>query len=205
MNVYKNTSGELFTVTDDEQRAAYAWDVRELPEVRRRTTKAEAAAFLEQRAAVWSLVVKYLPLAKDALRRLRFAGDNEEMLWAVGVSCLISCVRLHDPTQSEFKTYARRALFNSYVRVIRRQRRGEAKRHDLHDMHKAPDEPELHLLDEVQYLMDGLDPHDRTLLILRYYREMTVRQIAAVAGVGIGTAVKLLREATAKARRRLES
>ncbi len=79
--------------------------------------------------------------------------------------------------------YARRVLVNTCLRMLSR-RRPELVTADV------PDRPDSHdpgLRVELMDALAGLNPNDRTVLVLRYLDDLSVTETAAVLGVAEGT------------------
>jgi len=200
--VFQNTSGEPFTLSKDGERAAYAFDVRPVPKVQRSVSPRLAKAFLDQRTAIWEIVIQNTGLAYKALQILQYYGDMEEMVHEHGIPCLLRCVESFDSTKAAFSTYAMKSLIRTFLRQIKKLR---ATQHQPIYGYEKPyyENPELDSKDTVQYILSCLSKHDRMLLVLRYYKELTLREMADVAGVGLSTMHKLMTQAQGRARRLL--
>lgn len=82
-------------------------------------------------------------------------------------------------------------------------KRAKKRRHENLDFHDAQEEQQdlVSLHDEVQSMLSGIDPYQRSLLIMRFSCEMTYEQMACALGVTKSIAREYLLEALAAVRR----
>lgn len=97
----------------------------------------------------------------------------------------------------QLEAYVRRAMLNQYVDSRRRLKRRDATRHLLVD---APhhDDDRVAVADEVRRALSTLSPRQRACVVLRYYEDLTVAEIAAELGCAEGTVKRHLADARAK-------
>ena len=83
------------------------------------------------------------------------------------------------PQPESLEGYVRRAVLNTYLDGFRRRKRWAAVRHLLvdEDDGAAPDSRVADTLDVAAALAD-LSPRERACVVLRFYEDMTVAQIA---------------------------
>lgn len=99
------------------------------------------------------------------------------------------------------EAYVRRAILTTYIDGFRRRRRWEAVRHLF-----RPDDdavgPEVHVTDRLDLLtaLEALSPRQRACIVLRYYQDLTVPQIADALALSTGAVKRYLSDAV----RRLE-
>ncbi len=167
------------------------------------------AAWLEQRreAAFHALVARYAGL----VHRTAFRTTGDESLAA-------------DASQLVFITLARKArslasrgslagwLHHTAVlqaKNLLRQRLRESRKRELLRTHMDTDSPgpAADLWRRMQPVLDealaALSAKDRETLLLRFYRSLSVREIAAVLGIATAAAQKRLDRATERLRRQL--
>lgn len=117
-------------------------------------------------------------LVQDALlrvfTRLRVRGDVEQL-----------------------EGYVRRAMLNQYVDGRRRASLWRAKRHLLVDPPAHHDEDHA-VADEVRQALAVLSPKQRACVVLRYYEDLPVLEIAEQLGCAEGTVKRHLADARTK-------
>ena len=144
---------------------------RELLAVRGASLRAYAYLLTGESAAAADLV-------QDALlrvfSRLRVGGDVERL-----------------------ESYVRRAMLNQYVDGRRRARLWRANRHLLVDPVEHHDDDHT-LADEVRQALATLSPKQRACVVLRYYEDLSVLEIADQLECAEGTVKRHLSDARAK-------
>jgi RNA polymerase sigma-70 factor (sigma-E family) len=84
--------------------------------------------------------------------------------------------------------YVRRAVFNAHLSGWRRRWRGERPTAIVPDWTSATDEyAELDRRHDVAAALAELPRRQRAVVILRFYEDMTERQVAAALGCSVGT------------------
>lgn len=97
--------------------------------------------------------------------------------------------------------YVRRVLYHQAVSWWRRRRREHAVSHDMLPERPAPDRhDEVDTTLAMRRALARLTPKQRTVLVLRYYEDLTEAQSAQVLGIGIGTVKSQTRDALARLR-----
>lgn len=91
------------------------------------------------------------------------------------------------------ETYVRRAILTTYIDGYRRRRRWDDVRHLLArpDRHEGPEEPAARTVD-VQAALRSLPAQQRACVVLRYYDDLTVPEVAERLGLGLGTVKRYL-------------
>lgn len=91
------------------------------------------------------------------------------------------------------EAYVRRAIATTTIDGFRAQRRWRAVRHlfAAPQEHSGAEDAAGDRLDIAQALA-GLSPRQRTCLVLRYYEDMPIAEIADVLGFAVGTAKRYL-------------
>ncbi|MFI7066020.1 RNA polymerase sigma factor [Kribbella sp. NPDC050124] len=97
----------------------------------------------------------------------------------------------------QLEAYVRRAMLNQYVDSRRRLKRWNATRHLLVDP-PHHDDDRVAVADEVRRALATLSPRQRACVVLRYYEDLTVTEIADELGCAEGTVKRHLADARAK-------
>ncbi|TDO69551.1 RNA polymerase sigma-70 factor (sigma-E family) [Kribbella sp. VKM Ac-2571] len=97
----------------------------------------------------------------------------------------------------QLEAYVRRAMLNQYVDGRRRLARWNATRHLLVDM-PHHDDDRVAVADEVRRALSTLSPRERACVVLRYYEDLTVAEVAAELGCAEGTVKRHLADARTK-------
>lgn len=97
----------------------------------------------------------------------------------------------------QLEAYVRRAMLNQYVDGRRRLARWNATRHLLVDV-PHHDDDQVAVADEVRRALGTLSPRQRACVVLRYYEDLTVAEVAAELGCAEGTVKRHLADARAK-------
>ncbi|WP_329005212.1 SigE family RNA polymerase sigma factor [Kribbella sp. NBC_00709] len=104
--------------------------------------------------------------------------------------------RINDDV-NQLEAYVRRAMLNQYIDGRRRLKRWNATRHLLVDVPHYDDD-RLAVADEVRRALANLSPKQRVCVVLRYYEDLTVAEIADELGCTDGTVKRHLSNARAK-------
>ncbi|MEU4196245.1 sigma-70 family RNA polymerase sigma factor [Kribbella sp. NPDC026611] len=98
---------------------------------------------------------------------------------------------------TQLEGYVRRAMLNQFVDGRRRARLWRANRHLLvaPDVHHDDDQT---LADEVRRALATLSPKQRACVVLRYYEDLSVLEIAEELGCAEGTVKRHLADARTK-------
>ncbi|ADB29205.1 transcriptional regulator, LuxR family [Kribbella flavida DSM 17836] len=96
----------------------------------------------------------------------------------------------------QLEGYVRRAILNLYVDDRRREKRWRETRHLLVD----PDPPgeDLVTTNAVRQALSDLSPKQRACVVLRYYEDLTVPEIADQLGCAEGTVKRHLADARSR-------
>ncbi|WP_449385807.1 sigma-70 family RNA polymerase sigma factor [Cellulomonas soli] len=107
--------------------------------------------------------------------------------------------RSSDVTWAE--AYVRRTILHSYVDGYRRRRRSDDQRHLLRDETRMPD-VHAQALDRatVAAALQHLSPRQRACVVLRFYEDLTVPQIAARLELSDGAVKRYLSDASTRLR-----
>ena len=97
----------------------------------------------------------------------------------------------------QLEAYVRRAMLNHYVDGSRRLKRWNASRHLLVDPPHRDDD-RIAVADEVRRALSTLSPKQSACIVLRYYEDLTVTEIADQLGCAEGTVKRHLADARAK-------
>jgi RNA polymerase sigma-70 factor (sigma-E family) len=80
--------------------------------------------------------------------------------------------------------YARTVMYHDHVSWWRKRRREVLTAYDVERAEKGP-EPERRIL--LLAALGALTPRQRAVIVLRYFEDLTERQVAEVLGVSLGT------------------
>lgn len=148
------------------------------------------------------------PVFRFAYRLL----GSQELAEDVAHDCFLSLLKhpgRFDPARASLKTYLLGAVRNLAMKHFRGVR-GEDALDDLSDEPRMPERrgPLHRLLDnelstEVRRAIDGLPPLQREALVLFEYEELTLSEIATIAGADIGTVKARLHRARQRLKREL--
>jgi len=90
--------------------------------------------------------------------------------------------------------YVRRILYTENISCWRRRRHlVETHRSPADDLPRPEPDVELHVT--LERALDQLTPKQRTVLVLRYYEDLTEVETARVLGIGVGTVKSTHRQA----------
>ena len=108
------------------------------------------------------------------------------------------------PDAAVSEAYVRRAILTIYLDVYRRRRRWSGIKH-LVGIADHQDSPEAAITDQVDIAvaLDALTPRQRACVVLRYFEDLTVPQIADSLGCAAGTVKRHLFDAHAVLQDRL--
>jgi RNA polymerase sigma-70 factor (sigma-E family) len=107
--------------------------------------------------------------------------------------------------QDSAYAYAKRTLLNTYFVDCRRKRRGEVLSGDTRELPERaaePQTPELRL--ELTDALATLPPKARAVVVLRYWEDMSIEQVAAHLGCSPGNVKSQSARALVKLRRLLD-
>ncbi|MBI9115997.1 sigma-70 family RNA polymerase sigma factor [Sanguibacter suaedae] len=107
--------------------------------------------------------------------------------------------RKHLPAADDAEAYVRRAILTIYLDGYRRRRRWSGIKH-LVGIKDHQESPELATSTQVDVAvaLDGLSPRQRACVVLRYFEDLTVPQIATTLDCAEGTVKRHLSDAHAR-------
>ena len=94
--------------------------------------------------------------------------------------------------------YVRRILYTQNVSWWRSRR--HVREHQLGAYDAPANQPDADLRISLEQALAGLTTRQRTVLVLRYFEDLTERQTAAELGIGVGTVKSISRQALARLR-----
>mgnify|MGYP000896080594 CR=1 FL=1 len=102
------------------------------------------------------------------------------------------------------EAYVRRAIATQFLNGRRKHKRFLARVH-LFAEHTPPRDPQdgAGVTSAVQAALQGLTPRERACVVLRYFEQLRVREIAEALGLAEGTVKRYLADATAHLTREL--
>jgi RNA polymerase sigma-70 factor (sigma-E family) len=149
-------------------------------------------------------------LARDqagSLKRQAFLlcgddGQAEDLVQDALVRAFARPLRAPRPGAAE--AYVRVIMVNLFIDIARRRSRWNRVAPLLGGAEVASDPADRVLTREVMLTaLDDLSPRQRACVVLRYYRDLPVAQVAAALGVGEGTVKRYLSEAMTRLAARL--
>lgn len=112
-------------------------------------------------------------------------------------TALFQTARHWERIEGNPEAYARRILYHQNISWWRRRRLAESPLLD-HDAPVADPDADLRLT--LQEALRRLTPKQRTVLVLRYFEDLTEAQTAAELGIGLGTVKSTTRQALGRLR-----
>jgi len=97
----------------------------------------------------------------------------------------------------QLEGYVRRAMLNQYVDGRRRAKLWRDARHLLVNP-PVHEDADVTIADEIRHALSTLSPKQRACVVLRYYEDLTVLEIADQLGCAEGTVKRHLADARAK-------
>jgi len=111
---------------------------------------------------------------------------------------------LRPPRPDATGAYLRKIMVNLFIDRARRQRRWRHNASLFLAKDSVPDPAEqIVTRSVVRAALEDLSPRQRACVVLRYYQDLPVAQVAAALGVAEGTAKRYLNEATTRMAARL--
>ena len=101
------------------------------------------------------------------------------------------------------EAYVRRTIRNTYIDGFRRRKRWATVRH-LHEAPESQPPSDVATVDHVPARLDAqralalLSPRERACVVLRFYEDMTVPQIASELSLSLGSVKRYLHDAVAR-------
>lgn len=136
---------------------------------------------------------RYEQMVRLATLVLGDAHTAEEVVQDGFAAIYLKWARIDHPD-----AYVRQVILNRCRDVIRRRKISNAVRRRGHDVdiveHREP----------IDDLLDALSPRERAVVVLRFYDDQTVDEIARVLGLKAGTVKSLLHRALARLREGIE-
>ncbi|MEU3642846.1 SigE family RNA polymerase sigma factor [Lentzea sp. NPDC034063] len=135
-------------------------------------------------------------LLRTAFLLTRDAGHAEDLLQ----TALARAWRSWNRIDGDPEPYVRRIIVNSHATWWRRRWRGEEPTADLPE---RPGESPQNAVDEREWLWQALGRlprRQRTVLVLRFYEDLTEVQVAGLLGCSVGTVKSQASKALAKLR-----
>lgn len=96
------------------------------------------------------------------------------------------------------ESYIRKAILTTYLDGFRRRRHWENIRHLFNEPETAAQPPPIDSRLDVQKALMTLAPRERACVVLRFYSDLTVRQIADQLDLSEGTVKRYLSDANSK-------
>lgn len=158
----------------------------------RPATGSEVAAFLASRESAWAVIVETLPMTRAILASAGLRNDSYES--DVAIPAIAKAWRAYDPERGSWKGLVRRVLWHDILSATRRAR---IREFSLDGDYQDDGEREV---PDVVYILDRLCEQDRSLLVLRFWFDLTLDEIAEVMGFVKSGAWLRVKRALEKAR-----
>jgi RNA polymerase sigma-70 factor (sigma-E family) len=113
-------------------------------------------------------------------------------------AALFKAARSWHRIQGDPEPYVRRILYTQNISWWRSRRHVHEQTLGRYDAPAAPAAPDLRLT--LEQALGRLTVRQRTVLVLRYFEDLTEVQVAAVLGIGSGTVKSISRQALARLR-----
>jgi RNA polymerase sigma-70 factor (sigma-E family) len=114
-------------------------------------------------------------------------------------TALFNAVRRWSRIDGAHEAYVRRVMYHESVSRWRRRRVHESAYDDVADVRVTTD-ADVAMQVTLAEALARLTRRQRTVLVLRFYEDLTERQTAAVLDIGVGTVKSLTRQALARLR-----
>ncbi|MDA0564683.1 SigE family RNA polymerase sigma factor [Streptomonospora sp. S1-112] len=125
-------------------------------------------------------------------------SDAEDLLQAALIKTFFAWDRIASPSARD--GYVRRAMVNTQISEWRRQRLAVYPTDQIPDQRIDDPSWKTDLADTVHRAIVRLPERQRTVVVLRYYEDLTEAQIARRLGVTVGTVKSTISRAAAKLR-----
>ena len=155
-------------------------------------------------AAVDALYRRYWPIAWQGAYALTGHRQRADDLAQDAVLSAFASLARFD-VERPFRPSLKRILLNRAVDEIRRLRRGELPVDWFDDRLRPREEEELRASDELVAAVRALPPARRIVIVLHYWLDLPVDEIAALLSVPYGTAASRLSRGLAELHACLES
>ena len=136
---------------------------------------------------------RYASMVRVAVLMLGDQHAAEEVVQDAFAAVFLKWARVDHPV-----TYVRQAVVNRCRDVIRRRRLADAINRRRHDM------VIVEAREHVDDLLAVLSPRERAAVVLRFYDDQSIAEIARILGTRPGTVKSLLHRALARLRERIE-
>lgn len=143
------------------------------------------------------VVARWKPLLRSAYLLTGDWGLAEDLVQAALARCWLRWHRIEGPPEA----YVRRTLATVYASWWRRRWRGERPSERLPERVGDDDHAAVDSRDEVWRLLASLPRRQRAVIVLRYYEDLSEREIANVLGCRVGTVKSQASRALATLRR----
>jgi RNA polymerase sigma-70 factor (sigma-E family) len=155
----------------------------------------DAAEFSEYVAVRWP------PMIRTARLLTGDHGLAEDLVQTALEKCYVAWPRLREPEARD--AYVRRTIVNTYVSWQRRRSWHEVPRERLPDR-RSPDATEdVPQRSMLQDAMAELPVRQRAVVVLRFYEDLSVRQVADALGCSTGTVKSQTSDALRNLRERI--
>ncbi|NIK69471.1 sigma-70 family RNA polymerase sigma factor [Paenibacillus sp. BK033] len=103
-----------------------------------------------------------------------------------------------------FKTWLIKIAISCSIDLLRKRKRQMQWRPEYLESITVSDEEDFTLSITLKELVEALEPEEKSVVILRYYYDLTIREVTEVLDIPLGTGKTLLYRALKKLRKRVE-
>nr|WP_283094751.1 sigma-70 family RNA polymerase sigma factor [Paenibacillus sp. ATY16] len=103
-----------------------------------------------------------------------------------------------------FKTWLIKIAISCSIDLLRKRKRQIQWRPEYLDSITVSDEEDFTLSITLKELVEALEPEEKSVVILRFYYDLTIREVTEVLDIPLGTGKTLLYRALKKLRKRVE-
>lgn len=123
-------------------------------------------------------------------------GEAEDLVQEALVRTFVSAAGRRAEVE-DAEGYVRRAILHTYLDGYRRRKRWAAVRHLLGREESTP-VSDLDAHTDLHVALRRLPPRQRACVLLRYFADLPLQEVAAEMGVSVGTVKRHLHDATAR-------
>ncbi|MCM3629607.1 sigma-70 family RNA polymerase sigma factor [Paenibacillus glycanilyticus] len=113
-----------------------------------------------------------------------------------------SLKKLKEPAY--FKTWLTKIAISCSIDMLRKRKREVQWKPEYLESITITDQEDFSLSFTLKELIEALEPEEKSVIILRFYYDLTIREVAEILNIPLGTGKTLLYRALKKLRKRVE-
>ncbi|CAM3177978.1 sigma-70 family RNA polymerase sigma factor [Paenibacillus lupini] len=134
-----------------------------------------------------------------------YLGNEEDSLDVVQETAYRSFKSIKKLKEPEyFKTWLIKIAISCSIDLLRKRKRQIQWKPDYIESITIKDDEDLPLSLTLKELIEALEPEEKNVIILRFYYDLTIREVTEVLDIPLGTGKTLLYRALKKLRQRVE-